>query len=130
MIIKRSFAIIILLLGVFILFGMYKSSLPILYGAKIKANIIGVDSVKSKRFKYVYYPVFQLNHKNNLIKITDKSHSVDKNIRKSEVTIYYDQDYGISQGFTAVEYTFLVMGLSLFMLGIVAVFTLFKVDRK
>lgn len=78
---KKSFAVIILLLGVFILFIIYKSSLPIIYGTKVKANIIGIDSAKSRRFNYVYYPVFQLKNKNDIIKITDKSSSVNKNFK-------------------------------------------------
>ncbi|WP_313611431.1 hypothetical protein [Chryseobacterium arthrosphaerae] len=127
---KKSFAVIILLLGVFILFIIYKSSLPIIYGTKVKANIIGIDSAKSRRFNYVYYPVFQLKNKNDIIKITDKSSSVNKNLKKSEVTVYYDRNYGLSKGFTVVTTTFLIMGLLMVMLGIVALFTLFKVDQK
>ncbi|WP_278380109.1 hypothetical protein [Chryseobacterium arthrosphaerae] len=130
MIMKKSFAVIILLLGVFILFIIYKSSLPIIYGTKVKANIIGIDSAKSRRFNYVYYPVFQLKNKNDIIKITDKSSSVNKNLKKSEVTVYYDRNYGLSKGFTVVTTTFLIMGLLMVMLGIVALFTLFKVDQK
>lgn len=130
MIMKKSFAVIILLLGVFILFIIYKSSLPIIYGTKVKANIIGIDSAKSRRFNYVYYPVFQLKNKNDIIKITDKSSSVNKNFKKSEVTVYYDRNYGLSKGFTVVTTTFLIMGLLMVMLGIVALFTLFKVDQK
>ncbi|MGN7864185.1 hypothetical protein [Chryseobacterium sp. 22458] len=130
MIIKKSFAVIILLIGVFILFAMYKSSLPIIYGTKIKAEIIGIDSAKSRRFNYVYYPVFQLNHKNNIIKVTDKSSSVDKNIKKSEVTVYYDRKYGLSKGFTVVTTTFLIIGLLMVVLGRLALFTLFKVNQK
>ena len=127
---KKSFAVIILLLGVFILFIIYKSSLPIIYGTKVKANIIGIDSAKSRRFNYVYYPVFQLKNKNDIIKITDKSSSVNKNLKKSEVTVYYDRNYGLSKVFTVVTTTFLIMGLLMVMLGIVALFTLFKVDQK
>ncbi|UEQ77125.1 hypothetical protein J8N07_02125 [Chryseobacterium arthrosphaerae] len=130
MIMKKSFAVIILLLGVFILFIIYKSSLPIIYGTKVKANIIGIDSAKSRRFNYVYYPVFQLKNKNDIIKITDKSSSVNKNLKKSEVTVYYDRNYGLSKVFTVVTTTFLIMGLLMVMLGIVALFTLFKVDQK
>ena len=130
MIMKKSFAVIILLLGVFILFIIYKSSLPISYGTKVKANIIGIDSAKSRRFNYVYYPVFQLKNKNDIIKITDKSSSVNKNLKKSEVTVYYDRNYGLSKVFTVVTTTFLIMGLLMVMLGIVALFTLFKVDQK
>lgn len=132
MIIKKTFAAIILLLGAFILVAMYKSSLPIIYGTKVKANIIGVDSAKSRRFTYVYYPVIQLDHNNHRIRFTDDSSSVDKNIKKSEIMVYYDPHYGLSQGFTVVTTTFLIIGLLMFMLGILALFTLlkFKVDRK
>jgi hypothetical protein len=117
--IKNILGLILIIIGGYLIFNLYRSSLPVIYGTKIKANIIGTDSVKSKRFTYVYYPIFQFNDKNQTIRFTDKTSSVDKNIRKSEVMIYYNQDYGVSQGFTTEKIIFLIMGLLLVLFGIV-----------
>jgi hypothetical protein len=89
-----------LIIGVYLLYGIYKSSLPIIYGTKVKANIIGVDSVKSKRFTYVYYPILQFSHNNHSIKFMDKSSSVNKDIPKSEIMVYYHKDHSVSEEFT------------------------------
>lgn len=108
-----------LIIGVYLMFNLYKSSLPMIYGTQVKANIIGIDSVKSKRFTYLYYPVIQFNHLNKTVNFTDKSSSVNKNIEKTEVMLYYNQEYGVSQGFTTEKIVFLVIGILWLLFGLV-----------
>lgn len=115
---KNIFGIILLIIGVYLLYGIYKSSLPIIYGTKVKANIIGVDSVKSKRFTYVYYPVLQFSHNNHNINFTDKSSSVNKDIPKAEVMVYYDRDNGVSEGFTNEKIIFLIISILIILFGL------------
>ncbi|MDC8100512.1 hypothetical protein [Chryseobacterium rhizosphaerae] len=128
--IKNILGAILLILGVYLLFSLYQSSLPIIYGTRAKANIIGTDSVKNKRFTYLYYPVFQFNYQNQLIKFTDKSSSVDKDIEKSEVMVYYDQNYGFSQGFTTEKIIFLIISILLILFGSVCLVNLSDILMK
>jgi hypothetical protein len=50
MIIKKTFGVILLLLGLLLAFGLLKDSRLMLFGSKIKADVIGIESVKNKRF--------------------------------------------------------------------------------
>lgn len=117
--IKNVLGTVLLIIGVYLMFSLYQSSLPIIYGTKVKAEVIGTDSVKSKRFTYLYYPVLQFNHQNQMVKFTDKSSSVDKDIEKNEVILYYNQEYGVSQGFTAEKIIFLALGILFLFFGLV-----------
>ena len=104
------------------MFNLYKSSLPMIYGTKVKAKVIGTDSVKSKRFTYLYYPVIEFTYKNKVRKITDKSSDVDKDTPNVELNIYYSEKYGISRGFSAVNVIFSIIALAFTFFGIVALF--------
>ena len=118
----RIFGIIMILLGCFLTYGVIGSSLPIVYGTKLKAKITTVEQVKNKRFTYVYYPVIEFTYKNKLRKITDKSSDVDKDKRNVLLTIYYSEKYGISRGFSAVHVVFSIISVVFIFFGFVALF--------
>ena len=57
----RIFGIIMILLGSFLTYGVIGSSLPTVYGTKLKATITTVEQVKSKRFTYTYIYIYILS---------------------------------------------------------------------
>lgn len=120
--VTKFFGIILLTIGVYLMFNLYKSSLPMIYGSKVKAKVIGTESVKSKRFTYLYYPVIEFIYKNKVRKITDKSSDIDKNTPNVELNIYYSEKYGISRGFSAVNVIFSIIALAFIFFGFVVLF--------
>jgi len=118
----RSFGIILVLLGGFLIYRVIGSSLPIIFGQKIKATIVAIERVKNKRFTYLYYPIFQFPYHNKIIKVVDKSSDVEKKSLNEQQVIFYHEKYGISRGFSAAMLVFSLISLSFISFGIVALF--------
>lgn len=116
----KIFGIIMIFLGCFLTYGVIGWFLPIVYGTKLKATIITVEQVKSKRFIYVYYPVIEFTYKDKLLRITDKSSDVDKATTNVQLNIYYSEKYGISRGFSAVHIVFSIMVFAFIFFGIIS----------
>ncbi|SFE85938.1 hypothetical protein SAMN05518672_11171 [Chitinophaga sp. CF118] len=115
----RIFGIILILLGGFLAYNLYESSLPVLYGTKVKAEIVNVESIKSRKLGYLDYPVFQFEYKNKTVKITDKSRDIEKKYMNTYSYIYYNEEYGLHRGFTAIEFTFSFIAIALIFFGLI-----------
>jgi len=118
MAIIRTFGIILILLGGFLAYGMIGSALPMIFGVKTEATIVATKRVADKRFTYVYYPVFKFIYKNKTVEVVDDSGDVMENSVGLKKLIYYDENYGISRGFTSsfiifsfISFSFLFFGL-------------------
>ncbi|TCD12607.1 hypothetical protein EZ449_00750 [Pedobacter frigidisoli] len=116
----RIFGISLVLMGGFLAYGLLGSYRPILFGTKREATIVAVKRFDNKRFTYVYYPVFQFAHQNKTIRIIDKSGDVKEDSVGLKAFIYYDENYGISRGFTSVIIIFSIISISCLFFGLVA----------
>ncbi|QIH32613.1 hypothetical protein [Sphingobacterium sp. DR205] len=123
MIIIRTFGVILLLLGLFLAYGLSKDSRLMLFGSKIKADVIGIDSVKNKRFGYVHYPILQFNYKQKQVRLVKDLSSIDPKKVPAYMEIYYEEDIGISDGFTVVYAVFSIISIIMIIFGIIAIRT-------
>lgn len=123
MIIIRTFGVILLFLGLFLAYGLSKDSRLMLFGSKIKADVIGIDSVKNKRFGYVHYPILQFNYKQKQVRLVKDLSSIDPKKVPAHMEIYYDEDIGISDGFTVVYGVFSIISIIMIIFGIIAIRT-------
>ncbi|AZI24433.1 hypothetical protein EA772_03365 [Pedobacter sp. G11] len=120
MAIIRTFGIILILLGGFLAYGMIGSALPMIFGVKTEATIVATKRVDDKRFTYVYYPVFKFIYKNKTVEVVDDSGDVMKNSVGLKKLIYYDENYGISRGFTSSFIIFSFMSASFLSFGLIS----------
>ena len=123
MIIKKTFGVILLLLGLFLAFGLSKDSRLMLFGTKIKADVIGIDSVKNKRFGYVHYPVLQFNYKQQQFRLVNDFRSIDPKNVPAHMDIYYAEGIGISDGFTVIYVIFSIISIIIIIFGIIVIRT-------
>ena len=94
MIIKKTFGVILLLLGLLLAFGLLKDSRLMLFGSKINADVIGIESVKNKRFGYVHYPILQFNYKQQQVRLVKELKSVDPQNVPAHMEIYDAEGIG------------------------------------
>lgn len=118
----RILGISLILIGGFLAYGLTGSYKPIIFGAKTEATIVATERFDNKRFTYVYYPVFQFLHHNKTIKVLDKSSDVKENSVGLKALIYYDENYGMSRGFTSTTIIFSFISISFLFFGLVAIF--------
>ncbi|MFU1855522.1 hypothetical protein ACK8HY_00760 [Sphingobacterium sp. NGMCC 1.201703] len=123
MIIKNTFGFILLVLGLFLAYGLSKDSRLMLFGSKIKADVIGIDSVKSKRFGYVHYPILQFKYKQKQVRLVNDLSSIKPQKVPTHMEIYYEEGIGISNGFTTVYAVFSIMSIIMILFGITAIRT-------
>jgi len=123
MIIKKTFGVILLLLGLFLAFGLLKDSRLMLFGSKIRADVIGLDSVKNKRFGYVHYPILQFNYKQQQVRLVKDLRSVDPQNVPTHMEIYYAEDIGVSDGFTITYAIFSIISIIMIIFGIIVIRT-------
>lgn len=127
----KIFGAILIVLGLFFIYGIFKASLPLVFGQKVKAKIVGIEKEKWRKHtqtdypSYVYYPILEFEYKNKTIKLTNNfQHDFEESFIKSntEMTIYYSEKYGASNGFGAVEIIFLIIGIVFSFFGVVCFF--------
>ena len=94
-----------------------------LFGSKIKADVIGIDSVKNKRFGYVHYPILQFNYKQQQVRLVKDLRSIDPQKVPTHMEIYYAEGIGISDGFTVVYALFSIMSIIMIIFGIIVIRT-------
>ena len=123
MIIIRTFGVILLLLGLFLAYGLSKDSRLMLFGSKIKADVIGINSVKNKRFGYVHYPILQFNYKQKQVRLVKDLSSINPKKVPTHMDVYYEEDIGISDGFTVVYVIFSIISIIMIIFGIIAIRT-------
>ncbi|MGE8290976.1 MAG: hypothetical protein ACN6ON_04835 [Sphingobacterium sp.] len=123
MIIIRTFGVILLLLGLFLAYGLSKDSRLMLFGSKIKADVIGIDSVKHKRFGYLHYPVLQFNYKQKQVRLVNDLSSINPQKVPAHMEIYYKEGIGISNGFTVIYAVFSIISIIMIIFGIIALRT-------
>ncbi|WP_343561263.1 hypothetical protein [Sphingobacterium sp.] len=123
MIIKNTFGVILLLLGLFLAYGLSKDSRLMLFGSKIKADVIGIDSVKSKRFGYVHYPILQFRYKQKQVRLLNDLSSINPQKVPAHMEIYYEEGIGISDGFTTVYAVFSIVSIIMIIFGIIVIRT-------
>jgi len=123
MIIIRTFGVILLLLGLFLAYGLSKDSRLMLFGSKIKADVIGIDSVKNKRFGYLHYPILQFNYKQKQVRLVKDLSSINPKKVPAQMEIYYEEGIGISDGFTDRYAIFSIMSIIMIIFGIIAIRT-------
>jgi len=123
MIIIRTFGVILLLLGLFLAYGLSKDSRLMLFGSKIKADVIGIDSVKNKRFGYLHYPILQFNYKQKQVRLVKDLSSINPKKVPAQMEIYYEEGIGISDGFTDRYAIFSIMSIIMIIFGIIAIST-------
>jgi len=123
MIIIRTFGVIWLLLGLFLAYGLSKDSRLMLFGSKIKADVIGIDSVKNKRFGYLHYPILQFNYKQKQVRLVKDLSSINPKKVPAQMEIYYEEGIGISDGFTDRYAIFSIMSIIMIIFGIIAIST-------
>ena len=116
----RIFGISLILIGGFLAYGLMGSYQPIVFGTKTEATIVAVERTNNKRFTYLYYPIFQFPYKNRTVKVVDKSGDVLENSVGLKEFIYYNENYGISRGFTSVVIIFSFICISFLLFGLVA----------
>jgi len=121
MIIIRTFGVILLLLGLFLAYGLSKDSRLMLFGSKIKADVIGIDSVKNKRFGYLHYPILQFNYKQKQVRLVKDLSSINPKKVPAQMEIYYEEGIGISDGFTDRYAIFSIMSIIMIIFGIIAI---------
>lgn len=123
MIIKKVFGVILLFVGLFLAFGLVKDSRLMLFGSKIKADVIGIDSVKNKRFGYVHYPILQFNYKQQQVRLVKDLRSVEPKNVPNHMEIYYVEGIGISDGFTVTYAIFFIISAIMITFGIIVIRT-------
>ena len=123
MIIIRTFGVILLLLGLLLAYGLSKDSRLILFGSKIKADVIGIDSVKNKRFGYLHYPILQFNYKQKQVRLVKDLSTINPKKVPAHIEIYYEEGIGISDGFTDRYAIFSIMSIIMIIFGIIAIST-------
>lgn len=112
-----------LLLGLFLAYGLSKDSRLMLFGSKIKADVIGIDSVKSKRFGYVHYPILQFKYKQKQVRLVNDLSSITPQEVPAHMEIYYKEGIGISNGFTVIYAVFSIISIIMIIFGIIALRT-------
>jgi len=123
MVIIRTFGVILLLLGLCLAYGLSKDSRLMLFGSKIRADVIGIDSVKNKRFGYLHYPVLQFNYKQKQVRLVKDLSSINPQKVPAHMEIYYEEYIGISDGFTGIYAVFSIMSIIMIIFGIIAIST-------
>ncbi|GAA4172705.1 hypothetical protein [Sphingobacterium ginsenosidimutans] len=123
MIIIIAFGVILLLLGLFLAYGLSKDSKLMLFGSKIKADVIGIDSVKSKRFGYVHYPILQFKYKQKQVRLVNDLSSINPQEVPAHMEIYYKEGIGISDGFTVIYAVFSTISIVMIIFGIITLRT-------
>lgn len=119
----RIFGAILLLLGFFLMYGMIQSSLPIFFGKKISAKIIGLEKKKDKRFGYVNYPIIEFNYNGKIVKYTDDRSSHDQEtISNPNTFVYHHESYGTRRDFEVFEIIFSIIGVICILFGFIALF--------
>jgi len=122
MVIIRIFGISLILMGVFLAYGLKGTYLAILFGTKTEATIVAVEQVNNKRFTYVYYPVFQFTHLKKTIKAADRSRDIDKNSVGIKEFIFYSEKYGVSRRIAPTTIVFSFISVCFIFFGFVSLF--------
>ncbi|WP_333852047.1 hypothetical protein [Epilithonimonas sp.] len=122
--IKNIFAVILILIGGFLAYGIIGHLLRIFNSDKIAASIVSVNKIENnyKKFdtpSYTNYPVLRFPYKNKILQITDKNQSATENEINNKVNIYYSEKYGITRGFTAFHWTFCIISFTFLFFGVV-----------
>lgn len=120
----KIFGICLILLGGFLIYSIFGTVFYVISGNKIQAKIVAVEKVKSKRFTYLYYPIFEFSYENRIVRQVDRSESIDLKEIGTNTYIYYNKDYQIIK-LTTPKIIFSVIGICSVFFGIVSLFSQF-----
>ncbi|MBB6370071.1 hypothetical protein [Chryseobacterium shigense] len=118
----KIFGAFFILLGGFLVYAILGTFFNVISGKKIQAKIVAVEKVESKRFTYLYYPIFEFSYKNCIVRQVNRSQSIDLKEIGTKTDIYYIENHQISRGFTIVEIIFSVVGICFIFFGMVTLF--------
>ena len=128
--IKNTFGVLLILLGFFLLFTVVESKFAFIYGDKVTAQVVNIDSVKTKKndvISYTHYAVLKFKDINNqAVTLTNRMNTLDELDLKlnDKIDIYYDEQYGFASSNTNLITTssiFLLIGTVFLFVGWVLV---------
>jgi len=133
--IKNTFGVLLCLLGFFLTFSVLKSKLPFIYGDKVTAKVVNIDSVKTRKndvISYTYYAVLKFKDINNqTVTLTNRKNTLGElELKLNDVAdIYYDKQHGFASNKANINTTtgiFLLIGIVFLFFGLVLVTNKFK----
>ena len=126
--IKNTFGVLLILLGFFLIFSVVKSKLPFIYGDEVTAQVVNIDSVKTKKndvISYTHYAVLKFKDINNqTVTLTNRTNTLEELELKLNdiIDIYYDEQHGFAVNNSNISTTtgvFLLIGLVFLFFGLV-----------
>jgi multisubunit Na+/H+ antiporter MnhG subunit len=133
--IKNTFGILLILLGFFLIFNVVESKFAFIYGDKVTAQVVNIDSVKTKKndvISYTHYAVLKFRDiHNQTVTLTNRMNTLAELDLKlnDKVDIYYDEQYGFATNNSNIVTTtsiFLLIGTIFLFFGWILVRYKFK----
>lgn len=128
--IKNTFGILLILLGFYLIFTVLKSKFPFIYGDKVAAQVVKIDSVGRKKndvISYTHYAVLKFKDINNrTVTLRNRMNTLEELELKlnDRIDIYYDDQYGFAYNNSNISTTtgiFFLIGIVFSFFGLVLI---------